>query len=220
VTARPPTTHFPPQEQPGWINRRDTDAALFGHLGELRPDVLRRMSRGQCVEHLHRRLAVHAGREEIGGLFGAHERAGEDLVHCYLQFAQARHAFPEAADAPLGQRPFRVVGPLVPALGRDGVADQIQFNGRHVEPNSCCRGTSARFENVRGASHVSRSPSPAPRPPLAHGPPPQTVARGPTADKAPGMDSETHREWGRTHPARSAAHGALPGHSRDRSGCS
>jgi hypothetical protein len=45
------------------------------------------------------------------------------FVHRRLQLAQACHAFSEAADAPLGQRPFPIVGPLGAPLGCDGVPD-------------------------------------------------------------------------------------------------
>ena len=73
--------------------------------------------------------SVHAGRQELGRLLRAHQRAGEDSSSSDTSRpSRPRTDFLESADAALGQRAFGVVGPLVAALGRNGVANQIEFH--------------------------------------------------------------------------------------------
>ena len=76
---------------------------------------------------------LHAGREQIGRLLRAHERAREDFVDLDVERLETVDRFLEARDAPLGQRPLVVVGPVLAALGGDGVANEIERAwGRHA----------------------------------------------------------------------------------------
>ena len=74
--------------EPGLV-ADERDAAPPGRARELRQHRGRRMSRRQRVEHLDGGLARQAGRENVGGLLGADERAREDLVDHDVEPRQA-----------------------------------------------------------------------------------------------------------------------------------
>ena len=72
------------------------NASALGGACQLLHHFLGTLSRRERFEHFHRRLALDTGREQIGRLLRADERAGEDVVELYLEPLQTDNAILEA----------------------------------------------------------------------------------------------------------------------------
>lgn len=91
------------------------------------------------------RLTRYPGRKQIRGLFRPDERARKDLIDRDIERGESLDCRFEPLDTAIGQRTLGVIRPFRAPLGRDGMAHQIDFAGRHERALGGARGVALRL---------------------------------------------------------------------------